>query len=171
MVLALDTLSKQGQSQLTINRLVSDLGVTKGSFYWHFENRADFVHKLLEYWAKEFTEDIGKRVLAEKGDAAIHLYRLMEVVTINDVSRYDIAVRAWAHQDTNVAKIVKRVNKMRMNYVQSLFRDLGFKGEELEIRSTSFLYWASFEHSVFGSRTRKEKLRMLKKRFVFFTRP
>ena len=61
---ALDTLSKRGKSRLTIDSLVAKLGVTKGSFYWHFENRADFIQQLMEYWGKRYTDDVVEKKLA-----------------------------------------------------------------------------------------------------------
>jgi AcrR family transcriptional regulator len=171
LILALETLSKQGQSKLTIDRLVADLGVTKGSFYWHFKNRADFLEKLIEQWAKEFTVKVVEQAMADKNDAAGRLFRLMEVITLYNVSRYDIAVRAWAAQDDKVAKIVKRVDKTRMKDVQSLFEELGFKGDELIIRSRAFLYWGSFGSSFSVPQPKKDKLRILKQCHTFFIRP
>ena len=53
---SLDVLSQDGESKLRIDRLVDQLGVTKGSFYWHFENRADFVRSLADYWARSSTQ-------------------------------------------------------------------------------------------------------------------
>ena len=168
--LALETLSKQGKSKLTIDRLVADLGVTKGSFYWHFENRADFIQQLLEYWAKKFTYEVVDETNAIEGGARERLYGLMELLTRNDASRYDIAVRAWAAQEPAVAIVVRRVDMTRLGYVKSLFRELGFEGDDLTIRSRAVLYWASFELGLFEPLSKHESLRMLELRFAFFTR-
>ena len=166
--LALETLSKQGKSKLTIDRLVADLGVTKGSFYWHFENRADFIQQLLEYWAKKFTYEVVEKINTIEGDAGARLFCLMELLSRNDASRYDIAVRAWAAQEPAVAIVVRRVDMTRLGYVKNLFRDLGFDGDELTIRSRAFLYWASFELGLFEPLSKQENLRMLEQRFAFF---
>ena len=56
LALALEVLSREGEADLRIDRLCQGLGVTKGSFYAHFENRADFVGRLVAYWAEESTE-------------------------------------------------------------------------------------------------------------------
>lgn len=168
--LALETLSKQGKSKLTIDRLVADLGVTKGSFYWHFENRADFIQQLLEYWAKKFTYEVIDETNAIEGGAGERLYGLMELLTRSDASRYDIAVRAWAAQEPAVAIVVRRVDMTRLGYVKSLFRELGFEGDDLTIRSRAVLYWTSFELGLFEPLSKQESLRMLELRFAFFTR-
>lgn len=168
--LALETLSKQGKSRLTIDRLVADLGVTKGSFYWHFENRADFIQQLLEHWAKKFTYEVVDETNAIEGGARERLYGLMELLTRNDASRYDVAVRAWAAQEPAVAIVVRRVDMTRLGYVKSLFRELGFEGDDLTIRSRAVLYWTSFELGLFEPLSKHESLRMLEQRFAFFTR-
>lgn len=170
LALALETLSKQGKSRLTIDRLVADLGVTKGSFYWHFDSRADFIQKLLEYWAKKFTYEVVDEINAIEGGAGERLYGLMELLTRNDASHYDIAVRAWAAQEPAVAIVVRRVDMTRLGYVKSLFRELGFEGDELTVRSRAFLYWSSFELGLFAPLSRQESLSMLEQRYAFFTR-
>lgn len=170
LALALETLSKQGNSRLTIDRLVADLGVTKGSFYWHFENRADFIQKLLEYWAKKFTYNVVDQINAIEGGAEERMYGLMELLTRSDASRYDIAVRAWAAQEPTVATVVRRVDMVRLGYIKSLFLELGFEGDELTIRSRAFLYWSSFELGLFAPMSKQENIRMLEKRYAFFVR-
>ena len=170
LALALETLSKQGKSRLTIDRLVAELGVTKGSFYWHFEDRADFIQKLLEYWAKKFTHEVVDEINGIEGDAGDRLYGLMEFLTSNDASRYDIAVRAWAAQEPAVAVVARHVDMTRMGFAKSLFRELGFEGDELTIRAHAFLYWASFELGLLVPLTKQESLSMLKRRYAFFTR-
>lgn len=170
LALALETLSKQGKSRLTIERLVADLGVTKGSFYWHFESRKDFIQNLLEYWAKKFTYEIVDQVEAIEGDAGERLFGLMELLTRSDASRYELAVRAWAAQELTVATVVRRADMVRLRFAKSLFLQLGFQGDELTIRSRAFLYWTSFELSLFVPMSKQESLRMLEQRYAFFTR-
>ncbi len=43
---ALSIVSREGAAKLRINNLVAEVGVTKGSFYWHFKDREDFVRSL-----------------------------------------------------------------------------------------------------------------------------
>ena len=54
---ALEVLGKKGAGELTIESLARRLGVTKGSFYWHFKDRADFFRQLIEFWDENFTQD------------------------------------------------------------------------------------------------------------------
>ena len=46
---ALEVLKTQGSAKLHIASLSKDLGVSKGSFYWHFKDRSDFIHALVRF--------------------------------------------------------------------------------------------------------------------------
>ena len=46
---ALQILAFEGVTKLTIDPLVKEIGVTTGSYYWHFKNRADYIQCLAEY--------------------------------------------------------------------------------------------------------------------------
>ncbi len=52
---ALKQLVKHGPNQLTIAKLCDAKGVTKGSFYHHFNNRQQFIESLMEYWYQQMT--------------------------------------------------------------------------------------------------------------------
>ncbi|MDH3581657.1 MAG: TetR/AcrR family transcriptional regulator, partial [Hyphomicrobiales bacterium] len=52
---AIDVLANKGANALTVSGLSGALGVTKGSFYWHFKDRNEFLRQLLDYWLQAFT--------------------------------------------------------------------------------------------------------------------
>ena len=168
---SLEVLSREGKAKLRIDALTQSLGVTKGSFYWHFRDRADFVKCLAEYWAKSSTDQVVDMLSPFKGDASDRLFRLMEHLIRKDFARYDLAMRAWAAQEPEVAKIVKKVDEQRYAFVRSQFAELGFKGQELEMRSRTFVVFHSLELGSSASGTKKDRLRLLKRRHAFFTRP
>lgn len=53
---ALELLSTAGVQGLKIVPLAEHLGVTSGSFYWHFKNRRDLYDALMDYWEREMTD-------------------------------------------------------------------------------------------------------------------
>jgi AcrR family transcriptional regulator len=93
---ALEVLSREGESELRIDRLVSALGVTKGSFYWHFEDRAEFVRSLAEYWERWSTDRAVEELGDVEGDPKAVLRMLHELVNREDLARYDLVMRSWA---------------------------------------------------------------------------
>jgi len=168
---SLEVLSREGKAKLRIDPLTKSLGITKGSFYWHFKDRSDFVKSLAEYWAKYSTDQVINFLNQVQGDASDRLFELMKYLFRKDFGRYDIAMRAWAAQEPEVARIVNKVDKQRFVYVRSLFAELGFKGQELEMRTRTFVVFHSLELGSFARGTKKERLKLLKLRHAFFTRP
>src|SRR5262245_18951187 len=89
----LEALRKGGVAGVRVERLAGTLGITKGSFYWHFRDRGALLDALLAYWETETTELEFERVREVHGLEA-RLVRLTEDVLEKGLGRYDPAVRA-----------------------------------------------------------------------------
>ncbi|MEP4767508.1 MAG: TetR/AcrR family transcriptional regulator [Roseibium sp.] len=167
---AMDVLSRKGSSKITIDGLCSELGVTKGSFYGHFENRNDFIQKLILYWAEEFTSVVMTETKTLDSQPAVDRLRaLMHIVAERDLARYDVAVRAWATQEPLITDQVDTVFRKRFEYVRGLFREIGFSGAELDLRTEVFVAFHSSRsnrHTIMGEVVTPEDLDL---RFRFFT--
>ncbi|MET8571410.1 TetR/AcrR family transcriptional regulator [Streptomyces sp. NPDC004783] len=119
-------LSEDGAPALTIERLSTRLGLTKGSFYHHFKGMAGFRTDLLAHYEDEHTN----RYIADAeraGEAAgAKVGRLLELV-LEDKAASDgleIAMRAWALQDAEARALQERVDRVRVDYLESLVRGL-----------------------------------------------
>ena len=119
-------LKERGIDGVRVVPLARSLGVTSGSFYWHFRDRRDLHSSLLSYWETWSTEQVVEHVSSAEGDPRDRLRRLMEFVVEGDLGRYDTAMRAWALQDETVARAVARSDQRRVGFVTSLFRESGF---------------------------------------------
>ena len=144
LLLAAEIISKQGDAKLKINHLCERLDVTKGSFYAHFKNRNDFVEQFVDYWLKQFTRivvtEIG--VLADE-PAEARLFELMRLINRKQLSKYDVAVRAWGSRDPIVARGVREADRIRFEFVREIFRDMGFRGPDLDLRTRLFVVFQS----------------------------
>ena len=117
---------------------------------------------------QEVVDEIsGAHVLTGAGE---RLYRIMELVTREDLGRYDIAMRAWATQEPGVAAIVQKVDESRLETVRSLFNELGFRDQELESRTRIFACFMSLELGLFVRESKKERIKQLRSRHQFFVR-
>ena len=110
---ALDVLAGEGSQRITVRHLSEKLGVTTGSFYWHFESRDDFVDAIADYWFERFTAQVAERAMAASSDAAQQLLELMKILATDDYSRYEVAVRAWSAQEPALAKAVAKADRYR----------------------------------------------------------
>ncbi|UCH48809.1 MAG: TetR/AcrR family transcriptional regulator [Betaproteobacteria bacterium] len=168
---ALHALAKQGERVLTIDTLTRQLGVSRGSFYWHFKDRADFVSQLAEYWFTTHTQIAAEQLANIKGNAEDRLLALMEKIIVGKLARYDFAVRAWAKHDPAASRIVRKADQFRIDYVRSLFAEIGFKGEELDMRTRAFVVYFSLESGLFIGQSKQSRVKQLKRLHAFFTRP
>jgi AcrR family transcriptional regulator len=150
---------------------VKSRGVTKGSFYWHFKNREDFVRSVARYWATSFTFAIIEKVNQQKLKGSKRLLALMKILTEQETARYDLAMRAWGTQEPEVAIILAEVDKRRLNYIRSMFEEMGFEGDELRMRTRAFVICQNSQYSLFLEETLEERLKDMKLRHAFFTRP
>ena len=135
---ALEALRKGGVAGVRVERLAGELGITKGSFYWHFRGRGELLEALLEFWAREMTEAEFERIREVKGGLARRLVTLAEDVLDKGMGRYDPAVRAWARADRKVAAAVAQVDRRRVRALTGFFEEGGFTPAEARTRARLF---------------------------------
>lgn len=169
--LALDILIKEGNTKLRIDHLVRCMGVTKGSFYWHFKNRDEFVLRLIEYWANVSTLVVVEHMKQVQGSAEERLLELMRFIVINDLTRHDIAVRAWALMEPKVAHIVKKIDGQRLDFIRKLFAEMGFDENEQEMRARTLVTFHAMEHGLLIKKTEEERFEVLLRLHAMFTHP
>lgn len=137
---ALETLRRSGESGLRVEPLARSLGVTTGSFYWHFKDRQDLLDQVIDHWATKMTQAIAERMTSDEHPRS-QLSRLLEDVTRLDRDRYEIAVRNWAAFDAKAARAVRTVDECRMAYVKGLFLNLGFSDDQAQIRANMLVFY------------------------------
>jgi AcrR family transcriptional regulator len=146
---ALEVLSKEGQAGLQIQGICTALGVSRGSFYWHFEDRGDFIRALLDYWFEEYTAIATNMVTRSGGTAEERLSNIIDRVHEQNLTRYDMVFRSLATIDADVAKSVKRADAFWLKYLKGLFGEMGFTENEKEIRARTCLSFMTVEAHMF----------------------
>jgi AcrR family transcriptional regulator len=167
---ALELLPTLGGGKIGVEALCRSLGVSRGSFYWHFRDREEFVRALLGYWDLVFTQGVIEQTRGAKGPPEDRLLSLMKLLQEGDQARYDMAVRAWAAQEPGVAAIVARVDEARLAYVRSIFAQIGFRGRELDMRTRLFVVYHSMNRGLQSQLTEAEEKRHLRLRHALLTR-
>lgn len=127
----LHLLSTAGPQHLKIDTLCKALGVTKGSFYHHFEHQAEFVRALLEHWKSTYTQQLIEAV-AGIDDPHVRSQRLSQLVYLKDM-RPEVAMRAWASSHADVATTVREVDELRIEYLVALSRRMGAHDEQARL--------------------------------------
>jgi AcrR family transcriptional regulator len=167
---ALSVLQAEGVDGVRVERIARKLGISKSGFYWHFENRDDLHEQMLAYWAEEFTAVVRARVGRLGGSARDRLRAVAEMILEHDLARYDLAMWAWAQSDPAVAKRVRAVYRRRVEFIGGLFRELGFEGDELEMRTRLFVVYHSWERLASAGQPKKALRALIDRRLDLLTR-
>jgi AcrR family transcriptional regulator len=157
---AMRALAAGGPDAVRVEALAKDLGVTKGGFYWHFDDRGALIEETLDSWEKSGTEDVIATVDSEAGDPQEKLRRLFELApSAKDLFATELALRDWARRDRKVAARLKRVDDRRLAYLRSLFAQ--FVEDEDDVEARTMLAYSLFVGAYFvrggaGKRSRTE---------------
>jgi AcrR family transcriptional regulator len=132
---ALDRLAYDGVDKVLIAPLARELGVTKGSFYWHFKDRQDLLDALLTRWEGVGTLAIIEQVEKAGGSPDERLRRTIELSIEQVSARLEPALRQWGRQDKKVRQALRRVDEQRLAFLRQLFAQLCEDEVEAEARS------------------------------------
>lgn len=166
---ALPVIASNGNTKLRIHELVKHLGVTRGSFYWHFKDRDEFVRALVDYYHRWSTDQVIEEVERVGGDAAERLKTVMRLVAEKDLGRYEVAMSSWGVQEPIVEESFRVAFQPRIEFVRSLFQELGFEGQELEARMLSLVGYMRMIHEADDARVRRQHLKHLAERHTILT--
>jgi AcrR family transcriptional regulator len=123
----MDLLASGGVGAVTIARLCTALGVTKGSFYHHFRNVEDFRHQLLTHWSSERE----RQVLVAASQVSNPLERL-DVLRQFAVALHheaEAAIRMWSRTDAEAWAVREKVDAARERTIADAYRDAGIADE------------------------------------------
>ncbi|MGQ0465849.1 MAG: TetR/AcrR family transcriptional regulator [Sporichthyaceae bacterium] len=110
---AVKILGEAGSDGLTVNRLCTRLGVTKGSFYHHFVDFDAFVRQLMGAWLGMLESYLGEMVAL--GDLAAQFDKLL-IAYENTPHEAEGAIRAWARGNETVAAAVRHRDALVERY-------------------------------------------------------
>jgi len=121
-------LTKLGPNGIKVEGIAKDLGVSKGSFYWHFENLAALKSNMITHWEELATQTIIIELDKISDNPKIKLEHLILMSTCY-----------WARYDKSINQIVGHVDESRIEYVQTLFQEYGLKKSQSHT-SSKLLY-------------------------------
>lgn len=124
----------EGKRGLTLTRLARRLGVTTGSFYWHFENREAFLRVLLDTWSRVYLAPAAARARGSSGDGSEQLLELGRATAAHELPKLDAAMREWALDDARVAEAVARADRTRIRWLSGFFEAAGVAPAEARRR-------------------------------------
>ncbi len=135
---AVRTLAREGFDVLKAEILARKLGVSRGSFYWHFADLGTFHARVIEHWRQTTTEaiiaDIERHESREGRLDALLRRAFAHSATL------EIRVRAWADAHPGAARAVADVDRRRREYLERLLVEAGI-ARPLAATRAQLLYW------------------------------
>ncbi len=130
----LSRLASAGLDGVRVEVLAKDLGVTKGSFYWHFRDRQALLDSMLEQWEVQATDEVIAATQRSGTDVQAHFTRLLEISGDRFDARLELALRAWGRGDAAVRKAIEAVDARRLATVRGFLGQMRFEGAAREAR-------------------------------------
>lgn len=127
---AFRALARGGLGAVRAEALARDLGVTKGSFYWHFRDVPALLQVMLTHWEDQATDRILEMAEAAAGNPADRLRMLADLATSDLDEIYggfhtEAAIRDWARHDPTAAAVQSRVDGRRQAHLTEAFAEAG----------------------------------------------
>lgn len=121
---ALRALAGGGVAAVAVDVLAKELGVTRGSFYWHFDSREALLVAALETWELRATTEVIVAVRAEPDPRARARALFAEALGSEEVAGLEPALVAQTAHPA-VAAVVTRVTRTRLAFLAEVFTGLG----------------------------------------------
>ncbi|MBC7941664.1 MAG: TetR/AcrR family transcriptional regulator, partial [Chitinophagaceae bacterium] len=136
---ATEVLVDEGVDSVRVDSVARNLGVTRGSFYWHFKDRADLLQHMLDAWRDAATEQIIERFSRQAGDPRALIRDLLSLPfrgqAAERAARVELAVRDWARRDVLARHALDDVDARRISYIAQCFSALGFDIDQARARA------------------------------------
>ncbi|GGI30310.1 TetR/AcrR family transcriptional regulator [Bradyrhizobium guangdongense] len=142
----LKALARSGFTALKADPLAKALGVSRGSFYWHFADLGAFHAAVLKRWREIAAEEIIAGVEAVGGEPLKALLRRSFGARL-DLER---AVRNWAAFDPAAQTAVRAIDRRRLDYIEALLQRRGFSATTARARA-QLLYWTFLGFALSGT--------------------
>jgi AcrR family transcriptional regulator len=163
-------LGEGGVEGVRIERLARQLGVTKGSFYWHFKNRQGLIDALIDRWFS-LREENREEFLREVPDPVDRMWKVIERGITRGTRGQAAALRFWAQRHPEVAERIEGADARRIAMFVDQFRTLGFPAEEAKVRAEVYQAVITAEFIREGSHSVSDRLADARRQFELLVQP
>lgn len=114
-----------GPNAVRVETLARQLGVSKGSFYWHFKNREAILEALLREWEEEKSLLFDLLAQSDVHQALTDFFDELERrVALSERGEWpsDAAIFGWAAVSPKVARRANKEEETRIRLLKKLFR-------------------------------------------------
>lgn len=122
---ALELIAERGVQALAIEPLARRMGITKGSFYWHFDSREALLVQALDRWEEHDSRNLNKSLgeIDHPRDRLVSFFRRVGREKLTHEVYSELCAAAGHPQ---VEPVLERVAERRMKHLAAAFEELGF---------------------------------------------
>ena len=168
---ALDVLESNGVDEVKIERLARELNISKCGFYWHFKDRKDLIRAMITYWEEEFTSVVTSNSEILNADPRERIYLTMKMILESNLTRLELPMRSSAETDPVAWEMINRVYQIRVDFFRSALSEMGFEGEDLEMRIHLLTCYHTWEGVMFRDISKDSRAKWLKLRLDMICAP
>jgi AcrR family transcriptional regulator len=126
---ALELIAEKGVQSLAVEPLARRMGITKGSFYWHFSGRESLLEHALLRWEEHDSRNLN-RSLGEIDHPRDRLISFFRRVGREKLTHEVYSALCAAAGHPQVEPVLERVANRRMEHLSAAFRELGLPEEK-----------------------------------------
>ena len=152
---ALKTLAHEGFEALKADVLARKLGITRGSFYWHFNDLEAFHTRVIEHWKQAATEAI--IVDIERYDVPEQRLEALLRHAFGHIASLEVRMRTWAAGNTDAARAVSDIDRRRRDYIEKLLIEAGVS-PFLATTRAQLVYWTYLGAALSQTRLKGDRL-------------
>jgi AcrR family transcriptional regulator len=152
---ALTAFAREGFDALKADVLARKLGVSRGSFYWHFSDIGTFHARVVAHWKQMLTEAIIAD-LERNQSREERLNALLRRAFGHD-GVLEVRMRTWADNNADAARALRDVDRRRREYIERLLVEYGIP-PPLAARRAQLIYWTYLGAALSRSRFTGEQL-------------
>lgn len=131
---ALVLIAEKGIRAVAVESLAIRMGVTKGSFYWHFQNRDSLLEQSLIRWEKHDAANLQKS-LSAIDDPRERLRSFFRSSGREQLTHNVYSSLCNASDHPQVEPLLERVAERRMKHIEKAFEEIGFDPQEASHRA------------------------------------
>lgn len=131
---ALEVIAEQGVRALAVESLARRMGITKGSFYWHFASREALLDQALRLWEEHDARNLAAS-LGAINDPRERLISFFRAASRERLTHRVYSALCAAGDHPSVEPLLERVAQRRMAQIAAAFGELGFEASEAAHRA------------------------------------
>ncbi|MFB9328838.1 TetR/AcrR family transcriptional regulator [Paenibacillus aurantiacus] len=137
--LGMKRFANNGVDGLVIERMASELGCSKSSFYWYFNDRSEFIAKIVDHWAHVTTQQVMRKADGAEQSLERLIALLTQMFSVTRVGDFLFYLRKLGRENPYYDEVLEQIERTRMDYARQLLIQAGMDPETAGHKS-SLLY-------------------------------